>query len=146
MSASFDEELRAEVRAPSLIRRRLRSWLTWQEWPTEEIEDLLLAVSEAVSNSVEHAYPPDEPGSVRVRAELQAEQQDRHRMVIVITDEGVWHDPSPEPVNRRRGIPMMRATTAGLEVDGTDEGTWVRMVSRPVSVPASARTTPLPVH
>jgi anti-sigma regulatory factor (Ser/Thr protein kinase) len=35
--------------APAIVRRRMRGWFERLTWPVDELEDLLLAVSEAVS-------------------------------------------------------------------------------------------------
>src|SRR5689334_24975487 len=40
----------------SIARERTESWLRTLHWPQGPAEDLVLAVSEAVSNSVEHGY------------------------------------------------------------------------------------------
>ncbi|MCA1836494.1 MAG: ATP-binding protein [Actinobacteria bacterium] len=46
----------AQPAALSSIRERLRQWLMTHRWPDAEIEDLVLAVSKAASNVVDHAY------------------------------------------------------------------------------------------
>jgi len=138
MSGAFDEELRAEMRAPYLIRRGLRGWLRALGWPEIETGDLVLAVSEAVSNVVEHAYQADRPGVVRVRAERSVEAEKSARVVVTVTDHGRWHEPSTELTNRRRGIPMMRAIAESVDVLGGADGTQVRLVSRPVPIAAPA--------
>jgi anti-sigma regulatory factor (Ser/Thr protein kinase) len=134
MSGAFDEELRAGIRAPYLIRRGLRGWLGTLGWPEMEAGDLILAVSEAVSNVVEHAYEAGRPGTVRVRAERSVEAEKSARVVVTVTDRGRWHEPSTGPTNRRRGIPMMRAIADSVDVLGGADGTRVRLVSRPVPI------------
>src|SRR3954471_9852136 len=42
--------------APSIARERVEEWLRAQQWPPAQADELVLAVSEAVSNSVEHGY------------------------------------------------------------------------------------------
>ena len=41
------------------LRERFTEWLTALHWPDLTIEDVVFALSEAVSNCAEHAYPPD---------------------------------------------------------------------------------------
>ena len=53
---ALELQVQADARAPGRVRAELRRWLAEHEWPEEEGEDLVLAVSEAVSNSAEHAY------------------------------------------------------------------------------------------
>src|SRR5213595_1909294 len=56
----------------------------------ELLADLKLALTEATSNSVRHAYP-DSVGSVEIAYELHGD-----RLVIVVTDEGRGFDPADE--------------------------------------------------
>ncbi|MBC8091620.1 MAG: ATP-binding protein, partial [Pseudonocardia sp.] len=50
--------------AASIVRERLRHWLDGLGWPEPELDDVVLAVHEAVSNSVEHGYADTEAGEV----------------------------------------------------------------------------------
>ena len=43
----------ADDRAPGLVRAELTRWLVARNWPDEDFEDLVFAVSEAVSNAAE---------------------------------------------------------------------------------------------
>src|SRR3954454_24289434 len=40
----------------SLVRQRTRAWLDALGWPTDDGEDVVMAVNEAVANVVEHTY------------------------------------------------------------------------------------------
>lgn len=55
-----------------LVRARLRRWLGELGWPAEDAEDIVLAVNEAVSNVVEHAYSGDHVGEHGAVIEVQA--------------------------------------------------------------------------
>jgi serine/threonine-protein kinase RsbW len=57
----------------------------------DTMADLKLALTEAVSNSVRHAYGPDGNGSVDVRYELHPD-----RLGIEVTDDGEGFDPEAE--------------------------------------------------
>jgi serine/threonine-protein kinase RsbW len=58
----------------------------------DTMADLKLALTEAVSNSVRHAYGPNGDGSVEVRYELHPD-----RLGIEVTDDGEGFDPdSPD--------------------------------------------------
>jgi serine/threonine-protein kinase RsbW len=58
----------------------------------DTMADLKLALTEAVSNSVRHAYGPNGDGSVDVRYELHPDRLD-----ITVTDDGAGFDPdAPE--------------------------------------------------
>ena len=45
-------QLPADPIAPSVARHRIRRWLTGSCWPPGQQEDIVLAVSEAVSNAI----------------------------------------------------------------------------------------------
>lgn len=134
MTKAMRRVLGADLAAPAAVRRLFRSWLVGLRWPTEEADDLLLAVSEAVSNAVDHAYPPGSPGDVVVEAQLELAPGRGRYVVVQVTDHGSWR---PQPAwheNRRRGLQLMRACTGLMEVDGGEHGTTVRLISRTVPV------------
>jgi anti-sigma regulatory factor (Ser/Thr protein kinase) len=126
---------------PGEVRRKLRRWLEVLGWPREHAEDLLLAVDEAVSNAVEHAYTapiptqthPDGPGLELCVSDTTA-TDDTHRVVVSITDRGRWKPRAVSPGSRGRGLQMMRALTDSLDVTATGSGTRVKMISRAVQI------------
>jgi len=71
---ALELQVQADAKAPGRVRAELRRWLAEHEWPEEEGEDLVLAVSEAVSNSAEHAY----------RTERSAPEHDALVAVVVM--------------------------------------------------------------
>jgi anti-sigma regulatory factor (Ser/Thr protein kinase) len=126
---------------PGEIRRQLRRWLAVLGWPSEHAEDLLLAVDEAVSNAIEHAYPypipaqthRDEPG-VELCASDTTATDGAHRVVVSVTDGGRWKTRAVSPSFGGRGLQMMRALTESLDVTATGSGTRVKMISRAVQI------------
>jgi serine/threonine-protein kinase RsbW len=124
--------LAADAVAPSIIRGLLRGWLRALDWPADEADDLVLATSEAVSNVADHAYPPGRVGRAIVDARCVTERDGRRQVIITVADAGRWRPPPAWHQNRRRGLPIMRACTASLDVRPTTSGTRVRMVSNPV--------------
>jgi serine/threonine-protein kinase RsbW len=58
----------------------------------DTIADLKLALTEAVSNSVRHAYGTDGDGQVEIRYELRAD-----RVTIEVVDDGNGFDPDESP-------------------------------------------------
>ena len=64
----------------------------------DTMADLKLALTEAVSNSVRHAYGPSGEGHVDVTYELAAD-----RLGIQVVDDGEGFDPDEPPSVRRRG-------------------------------------------
>src|SRR5947209_1851910 len=127
LAAVFELVLAAEPAALSLIRDRLRRWLRTHHWPDAELEDLVLAVSEAASNVVEHAYPPGVSGDIEIDGRVNVVAGGGRVAELTIRDRGRWRPIPERPENRRRGIPLMRAAVAELNIDGTEQGTCVRM-------------------
>lgn len=134
--------LPAHTIAPSLARHQLRRWLAALQWPEEEADDLVMAASEAVSNSAEHAYVGRAAGFVDLQATTEALAHGRRRIVCVITDVGRWRPVPAERENRRRGFPLMRAVmdTVTIESGSADRGqesyTRVTLISTPVPTPS----------
>lgn len=129
--------LPADWLAPSLIRRRLRRWLEAHQWPADALDDVLLVVSEAVSNSVEHGYrvPRDSvghPGVVRIGGEIVPDGRVR-RVRVTVRDHGGWRPTPADPGHRRLGIPLMHALMDSLGIDGAATGTTVVLLSRPMA-------------
>ncbi|WP_433507717.1 ATP-binding protein [Pseudonocardia halophobica] len=69
----------------SVIRRELLGWLAPLGLSTEQKDDVVLAVDEAVANAVRHAYPEDRPGDVELTLWTEGEA-----LCIEITDHGSW--------------------------------------------------------
>ncbi|KAA9165641.1 SpoIIE family protein phosphatase [Amycolatopsis acidicola] len=99
------------------IRTAMRRWLSATGADDETSGDLLLAVGEACTNSVEHAYGPA-GGTVSLHLELEGSD-----VVATVRDRGRWR--APRGSNRGRGIMLMRKCCDHVELEQTDEGTTV---------------------
>lgn len=100
---------------------------------SEDRDDLVLAVSEAVANSVDHAYAGTaEPGGVEVHAEVNRRADGTWRVVASVTDAGRWRPAAGQPGYRGRGLHLMRACTDEMQITVNDEGTQVVLVSRSI--------------
>jgi hypothetical protein len=66
LRSSFRLVLIADRDAAPRVRRALRCWLCERGWPPDEGDDVVLAVDEAVTNVVAHAYPDGATGSASV--------------------------------------------------------------------------------
>jgi anti-sigma regulatory factor (Ser/Thr protein kinase) len=130
----------AVPQAPATARREVRSWLFARGWPEEDIDDLVLALSEAITNAVEHAYPPTGlNGRIDLTVRLLTEDDGSTRVMATVTDHGRWRIPTSSPGYRGRGLGMMRALTDSVELTAGSMGTRVTMISRPVLSGAAAR-------
>ena len=98
-----------------LLRRELNALLTTGPLTADETYDLLLSVSEAASNAIEHAQAPREP-FFDVVAEV-----DGTTVTVTVTDHGRWLPPTASAF-RGRGLAMMHIladTTVATGDDGT---------------------------
>jgi serine/threonine-protein kinase RsbW len=89
-----------------------------RDLPEELLADLKLALTEATSNSVRHAYAEDGDGVVEILYELRDD-----RLVIEVTDEGAGFDPAgadgpPEELSEGGlGIAIIRAIADVVEIN-----------------------------
>lgn len=127
--------LPADAVSISVARAALRRWLADWSWPAGQLDDIVLAVNEAVSNAVEHAYLDQAPGMVDIRGEIQATPPGQHRVTIIVRDHGRWRPPPIEDENRRRGIPIMQVCMDTVTIGAPDDdsvGTRVALHSNAV--------------
>jgi serine/threonine-protein kinase RsbW len=95
--------------------------------PQETLADLKLALTEACSNSVRHAYPGGH-GVVEIVYDLQPD-----RLVIEVADDGEGFDPDThrggahELVEGGLGIAIIRAIADELEIGARDGGRGSRL-------------------
>src|SRR4051812_40479564 len=90
------------------LRAEVRRWLAPFALLEDAEDDLVLAVSEAASNSVEHAYtPPTGDGSVDVTFWTEPDA-----ICLGIVDHGRWRTPSDDPTAPGRGIEIMQRLVA----------------------------------
>jgi anti-sigma regulatory factor (Ser/Thr protein kinase) len=136
--------LPAQATSLRRVRALLRDWLAEQSWPVTVAEDVELAVNEAVSNVIDHAYPPEHPGSATLHAWVSIEPRTgTRRVVAAVLDRGRWatHHPDIHPPSARgHGLVVMNGCMAELHIQRSAAGTTVIMISE--SVPPSTATVP----
>jgi serine/threonine-protein kinase RsbW/stage II sporulation protein AB (anti-sigma F factor) len=98
----------------------------------DRVGDIKLAVSEAVSNAVRHAYRDHEPGSVTVTAQI-----DSGTLRIVIADAGRGMQPRSDSPGLGLGLPLMAYAADSIAVVPASPGTEIHMT---FPCPASAPT------
>lgn len=98
----------------------------------ETLADLKLALTEACSNSVRHAYASDEHGHVEISYELAAD-----RLAIEVVDDGEGFDPAAEVdgdggelTEGGLGISIIRSIADEFELDSSagSRGSRLRFV------------------
>lgn len=109
-----------------MLRRRARAWLAAAGIDGDVADAVLLATGEAVTNAVEHAYPPDAEGVVELTMTLGSHHRPTDVQVSVV-DGGRWR-PAPTEVGfRGRGLQMIRALADRAEITSGAHGTSVHM-------------------
>ncbi|MGN2638216.1 ATP-binding protein [Nocardia takedensis] len=107
-------------------RRALQEWLVDRVTDPAVVTDIVLAVSEACANAVEHGLRDNKDGTVRLRASRSDNQ-----IHVVVADNGRWKNPSAQPdPYRGRGLALMRALMTEVEVRAEPDGTVVSLRAR----------------
>ena len=94
----------------------------------ELVADLKLALTEAASNSVRHAYGEDDVGAVEISYQLLPD-----RLVIEVTDDGEGFDPVAPPLapdglsEGGLGIAIIRAIADDVEIGTRPNGKGSRL-------------------
>lgn len=111
-------EIDADASLLAGLRRRVRAWLDARGLGESDRDAIVLALSEACSNAIEHAYR-ERPGPVGIALE------DRSGTIRVrVSDNGTWRAPD-EDTTRGRGLQLMRGLMDSAEVTATGRGTDV---------------------
>lgn len=124
------DPLRIEVPATAdqlaEIRRRLFAWLEPLGVSTTVAADIVLAVNEACTNCIEHAYRGTKPGLMEIEASVS---RDGHgeQIAVCVADFGTWRTPPTQPTTRGRGLPIMSAMSDDVDLERTSTGTTVRI-------------------
>ncbi|MCW2650436.1 MAG: serine/threonine-protein kinase RsbW [Mycobacterium sp.] len=116
----------ADAGSAAYTREEFATWLQ-QFFDLDPIRasDVVLAVNEALANAAEFAYLlADYQGTMDVQARYDA---DEARLMVTISDSGVWRIPAPSPEIRirGRGIPLMRALSDRARIETSSTGTQV---------------------
>ena len=129
-------ELPAEPEALAPLRRVLARWLRQAGADDRELAELLVAMSEACTNAIEHANAPRH-AAFQVTAEV-----DGPGVVLQVHDYGAWR--AARGANRGHGITLMEALTDSVQIERSGRGTVVRLhrqlasPRRPVDVDGAA--------
>jgi serine/threonine-protein kinase RsbW len=137
----FERVIEADPGLLSRAREELGWWLQVQfDLSSVRLNDMVLAVYEALANSAEYAYlNAVVPGSITMQA---AHDSTSSALTLTVVDEGRWLDKNlggPLETNRARGrgLPLMRMLADRANIDTSAEGTTVRLQFDNVPVAAS---------
>jgi len=116
--APVDLLLPADTWAPRRARDALAR-LDGGGLPPERLQDAMVAVSEAVTNAVVHAYGHGGGGAVRLKAWAQGDA-----LAVIVRDEGCGFDPRSTVRGERTGLGMGVSVMRSVASE-------MRIVSRP---------------
>jgi len=100
----------------------LRRWLEPSGIAAGEVFEITVAVSEAFSNAIEHAYAAAD-AQIEVDGTLNGEN-----LSVSIRDWGQWRQ--PRGINRGRGLGLMRGLMSEVKVTPGSSGTTVQLHRR----------------
>ena len=124
--ASIEMTLPARPESVTVVRQALSGLADVNGWGSTFLTDAKIAVSEASTNVVVHAYPDGVLGTLSVMMTL-----DGDRLVVVVRDQGVGISPrlNDRSAGLGLGMPLMAALSSEVHVKSTDGGhTEVTMV------------------
>jgi serine/threonine-protein kinase RsbW/stage II sporulation protein AB (anti-sigma F factor) len=121
MSPSFAATYEAHPHSVSIVRNQMAALARDCGLDDQGVSDVRLAVSEATTNALVHAYR-NKPGPIRVSALMQNSE-----LLIAIRDEGTGCRPRTDTPGLGLGLPVIASVVKWLEVSDEDPGTEVRM-------------------
>jgi serine/threonine-protein kinase RsbW len=112
-AASSDVRLTLPARPENIpvIRHVLGAFAEALRLPPDLVEDMRLAVTEACSNVVRHAYDTDQTGPIDVLVQPRGDQLD-----VIVSDRGRGMGPSPDVEGPGLGLPLIAALADSIEL------------------------------
>ena len=104
------------------LRAAMRAWLEPRQVDETAQNALVIAVGEACSNAIEHAYHDGPPGQVRVEIDVGPDRV----LDVTVRDYGRFRPPAEHNLDRGLGTALMRDLTCDFRRDSTPTGTTVR--------------------
>jgi len=95
----------------AVIRHVLGAFAEALQLPPDLIEDMRLAVTEACTNVVRHAYH-GEPGPIDVTIRPNGDQ-----LELIVSDQGAGIGPSPDLAGPGLGLPLIAALADHVEIE-----------------------------
>ncbi|MEB4210554.1 SpoIIE family protein phosphatase [Mycobacterium sp. 94-17] len=124
--------LDATIWTARTMRGRLRQWLSDIGADTDDISDVVHAMSEFVENAVEHGYAAEVADGIVVEAALSGDGM----LHASVADRGRWKDHREGETGRGRGLAMAEALVSEAHVSHGADGTTATVTHR-LSRPAN---------
>ena len=124
MSARLDEralELSLSAESESVAKAR-HAAAEFARTHGADPDDIALAISEAVSNAVLHAFRGVDTGRIDVRG-----FQDGDSLVLSVSDDGVGVTPNPDSPGLGLGLALIGSLSEGVELRKEGRGTTLVM-------------------
>ena len=123
MSQRFNETRPATAESVPLLRTAVADFLFAAGTVETLVQTVKLAVSEALTNVVLHAYPEGDPGPVAVTATIED-----GIVEVTIADEGRGMVPRADSPGAGLGLPIIAQLAAAVEIShGAGDGTRLKM-------------------
>lgn len=137
----FRLELRADPDCVGDVRAAARGYAERHGASEQTAADVALAVSEAVTNVVVHAYD-GAPGDLRLVA-----QRIDDRILIAIEDDGHGLAPNPATQGLGLGLPLIARVAADFQVAPGPQGIGTRvLMTFPIGMTSDPKLTAIPVE
>lgn len=146
MNKMVDNKMKMEIMAKlenvSVVRVAISSFVSNLNITIDELMDIKTAVSEAVTNAIEHGYEiteEEQEGEDMVVVEATIQEGERDRVQIVIRDEGIGiedvslamtpaYTSKPELEHAGMGFTIMETFMDEIIIDSTkDQGTSITL-------------------
>ena len=123
MSSDVRLTLPARPENVAVIRHVLGAFAEALQLPADLVEDMRLAVTEACTNVVRHAYHDGEPGPIDVVIRPRGND-----LELIVSDQGAGIGPSPDLAGPGLGLPLIAALADHVEIDrGSTRGSRLAM-------------------
>jgi serine/threonine-protein kinase RsbW len=118
-----EQEVRLELRCePASVGVARDAVAALAEGLGVAVDDVRIAVSEAVGNVVQHAYRGGSAGGIRVFA-----RNEGGHLVVTVSDDGIGMTPNLASRGLRLGIPLITKLCDDVRFTSSERGTVVEM-------------------
>jgi serine/threonine-protein kinase RsbW len=123
MTPDMELEIPARAENIAVVRHAFGAFGEACAVDEQTLSDIRLAVTEACTNVVVHAYPDARKGPLQVHAAVQEE-----KLTVVVRDKGQGITPRPDSPGLGLGLPLIASLAESVQLGrDDDEHTEVRM-------------------
>jgi serine/threonine-protein kinase RsbW len=117
ITAEIDLELPARAENIAIVRHAFGALGEVYAVSEQRLSDIRLAVTEACTNVVVHAYPDSEEGPLEVEAKLSGED-----LTVIVRDRGKGIAPRPDSPGLGLGLPLIASLADTVKLGRNDDG------------------------